>query len=240
MDGVYVPFKVEDDPVTFIKDFESLGLKGVSVTIPHKEAIMALCAELDAVGKSVGAVNTLVPQPDGTWHGVNTDVAAALDSLEAVAGPVAGKKVAVLGAGGAGKALAHGAKARGAEVFLTDTARERADATAKLVGATVIATSELVARKADVVVNATPVGMHPNVESSPLRKEEIPEGCVVFDVVYNPVRTQLLKLAQERGCKTVTGVSMFIRQGLRQFELWTGRQAPYDVVEQALLAALGK
>lgn len=238
MDGVYIPFKVEGDPVTFVKDFEPLGLKGVSVTIPHKETIMAICSELDPVAKAVGAVNTLVLRPDGSWYGANTDVAGAMESLEAVAGSLAGKRVAVLGAGGAGKAVAHGAKTRGAEVFLFDVARERAEALARAIGATVISASELAARKVDVVVNVTPVGMHPNVESSPLEKEQIPADSVVFDVVYNPLRTRLLQWAEERGCKTVSGLSMFVRQGLRQFEMWTGKQAPYDVVERALRAAL--
>ena len=238
LDGVYIPFKVEGDPVTFVKDFEPIGLKGVSVTIPHKEAITALCAELDATGKAIGAINTLVLQPDGTWHGVNTDVDAAMDSLESVAGSLAGRKTLVLGAGGAGKAVAYGAKTRGANVFLFDQARERAAALAGTLGATALAASDLAGLKADVVVNASPVGMHPNVENSPLKKEEIPEGGVVFDVVYNPLRTRLLKMAEERGCKTLTGLPMFIRQGLRQFELWTGKQAPYEVVERALWAAL--
>ncbi|MCY3020017.1 MAG: NAD(P)-binding domain-containing protein, partial [Planctomycetota bacterium] len=217
---------------------EPLGLKGVSVTIPHKETINALCAEIEPLGKAVGAINTLVLRPDGSWYGVNTDVDAAMDSLESVAGPVAGKKVLVLGAGGAGKALAHGAKARGAQVFLLDQVRERAAALAGALGATEVTASDVATLKADVVANTTPVGMHPNIENSPLKKEEIPADSVVFDAVYNPLRTRLLKLAEERGCKTVTGVSMFIRQGVRQFELWTGKKAPQAAVEQAVLAAL--
>ncbi|HEY3322674.1 MAG TPA: shikimate dehydrogenase [Planctomycetota bacterium] len=241
MDGVYIPFKVESDPLEFVVDFAPLGLKGLSVTIPHKETIAAICTELDPVAKAVGAVNTLVLRPDGSWQGLNTDVAAAMDSLEAVGGPVAGKKVAILGAGGAGKALAHGAKMRGAaEVFLFDVARDRAEALAKAVGATVVAASELVQRKVDVVVNTTPVGMHPNVQQSPLEKEQIPPGSVVFDVVYNPLRTQFLKWAEERGCKTVSGLSMFVRQGVRQFELWTGRCPPIPEVEKVLLETLKK
>lgn len=238
LDGVYIPFKVEGDPITFVKDFEPLGIKGLSVTIPHKEAVMALCAEVDPVGRAVGAVNTLVPRPDGTWYGVNTDVAAAMDSLESVAGSLAGKRVVVLGAGGAGKAVAHGVKTRGAEVFLFDQARERAAATAQAVGATLMTAPDPAALKADVLINATPVGMHPDVDASPVERERIPAGSVVFDVIYNPLRTQLLKLAAERGCRTLNGLPMFIRQGLRQFELWTGKQVAYEVVERPLVAAL--
>ncbi|MGD0090503.1 MAG: shikimate dehydrogenase [Planctomycetota bacterium] len=238
LDGVYIPFKVEGDPVTFVKDFEPLGLKGLSVTIPHKETITALCADLDPVGKAIGAVNTLVPGPDGAWHGVNTDVAAAMDSLESVAGSLSGKKVLVLGAGGAGKAVAYGAKTRGAKVFLFDQAGERAAALAAAVGGAAVPAGGLAAVQAGVVINASPVGMHPHVENSPLQKEEIPEGGVVFDIVYNPLRTRLLKLAEERGCKTLAGLPMFVRQGQRQFELWTGKQAPYELLERVLLAAL--
>lgn len=238
MDGVYLPFKVEGDPVTFVKDFEPLGLKGLSVTIPHKETIMALCTDVDQTGKAVGAINTLILQPDGNWRGVNTDVDAALDSLEAAGGPVRGKRALILGAGGAGKAIAYGAKVRGAEVVLFDAARERAEATAKAMGATVAPPDGLAAVKPDVIVNATPVGMHPDVDKSPLQPEEIPAGSTVLDAVYNPLSTRLLQLAAARGCKTVSGASMFIRQGLRQFELWTGKQAPADVVERAVMGAL--
>jgi shikimate 5-dehydrogenase len=134
--------------------------------------------------------------------------------------------------------VAYGAKSHGAEVFLYDQAQERAAALASSLGATALPASGLAGLKASIVVNASPVGMHPNVENSPLKKEELPEGGVVFDLVYNPLRTRLLKLAEERGCKSVPGLPMFIRQGMQQFELWTGKKAPYETIERALVGAL--
>jgi 3-dehydroquinate dehydratase / shikimate dehydrogenase len=238
LNAVYIPFKVESDPVEFVDEFPRLGLKGVSVTIPHKEAVEVICAELDPIAKSVGAVNTLNLRPDGKWVGTNTDARAAADSLENAAGSLKDKKVVILGAGGAAKAVAFGVKEHGANVFLLNRTRERAEVLAEAVGGKAISHADLVDLNADIIVNTTPIGMSPNIDASPLEKEQIPQGSVVFDTVYNPLRTKLLKLAEERGCKTLEGVSMFINQGVRQFELWTGKKAPRAAMEKAVLAAL--
>jgi 3-dehydroquinate dehydratase / shikimate dehydrogenase len=238
MDGVYVPFKVEGDPVEFTDEFARLGIRGLSVTIPHKETVEVFCAEVEPVAKSIGAVNTLILRPDGKWNGTNTDAMAAADSLEDAAGSLRGKNVVILGAGGAAKAVAFGVKERGAEVFLLNRSAERAEALAKAVGGKAITQAGLAGLKIDVIVNTTPVGMHPEVNASPLKKEEIPQGSIVFDTVYNPLRTQLLKLAEERGCKTLEGLDMFVGQGARQFEIWTGKKAPRAVMREVVLKAL--
>jgi 3-dehydroquinate dehydratase/shikimate dehydrogenase len=235
--GVYVPFKVEDDPVEFVRAFTAIGLRGVSITIPHKEAAWEKIAELDSLAKNIGALNTLTCR-DGKWFATNTDASAAADALESAAGSLAGMKVVILGAGGAAKAVAFGVKERGAEIFLLNRTRERAEALATACGGRVITHAELPNAKIDAIVNTTPIGMHPNVDASPLEKDQIPQGSIVFDTVYNPLRTKLLNLAAERGCKTVEGWTMFLGQGIRQFELWTGKKAPREAMEKAVLNAL--
>ena len=240
MNSVYVPFKVESDAVEFLDDFEPLKIKGLSVTIPHKEAVEVYCSELDDLGRSIGAVNTLVRRADGKWRGTNTDAMAAADSLEEAGGSLRGRNVVILGAGGAAKAVAFGVKARGAEVLLLNRTRQRAEDLAAAVGGKAISFDELPRLKVDVIVNTTPLGMYPKTDETPLEKEQIPAGCVVFDTVYNPLQTKLLKLAQERGCKTIQGVSMFIGQGARQFELWTGVKPPREAMGRAVLEALQK
>ncbi|HYG76176.1 MAG TPA: shikimate dehydrogenase [Planctomycetota bacterium] len=237
MDGVYVPLKVEGDPVAFVKTFGDIGLRGVSITIPHKEANWSAIAEIDELARNIGAVNTLSFR-DGRWHATNTDASGAVDSLEAVSGSLRGKRVAILGAGGAARAVAYGIRERGGEILIANRTRERAEALAKAVAAGVITPDALTSSRIDVVVNTTSVGMHPKVGESPLEKEQIPQGSIVFDTVYNPLRTKLLTLAEERGCRTLGGAEMFIGQGVRQFELWTGRKAPRAAVSAAILAAL--
>lgn len=236
--GIYVPFKVDGDPIRFVRDFApDLGLKGVSITIPHKEAVWGEIAELDTLTKNIGAVNTLSYR-DGKWHATNTDAIAAADALEAEAKSLAGKNVVILGAGGAARAAAFGIKARGAEIFVLNRTRERAESLARACGGRAISFAEMRSTKIDAIVNTTPIGMHPNVDASPLEKDQIPKGSIVFDTVYNPLRTKLLNLAAERGCKTVEGWTMFLGQGIRQFELWTGKKAPREVMEKAVLNAL--
>ena len=237
IDGVYVPFKVLDDPIGFVEYSTNVCLRGLSITIPHKEAAWDKIAELDALAKNIGAVNTLTLR-DGKWYATNTDAMAAADALESAAGSLKGKRVAILGAGGAAKAVAFGVKERGAEIFLVNRTRERAEALAKHCGGAVLAVSDLRSAKIDAIVNTTPLGMHPNVDASPLEKDQIPEGSIVFDTVYNPLRTKLLNLAAQRGCKTVEGWTMFIGQGVRQFELWTGAKAPRAAMENAVLDEL--
>ena len=239
--GVYLPFKVEGDPVEFVRQFEPLGLKGISITIPHKEARWEKLAEIDPLAKHVGAVNTLYILPNGRWCATNTDAAAAADSLEAAAGSLKDKNVVVIGAGGAARAVAFGVQERGARIFVLNRTRERAEALARDLGAQACSFEDFAAlERVDAIVNTTPLGMHPNVETTPLEKDQIPLGSIVFDTVYNPLRTKLLKLAEERGCRTVEGVSMFVRQGVRQFELFTGVRAPESAVREVVLVALQK
>ena len=239
LDGVYLPFKVAGDPVEFIKNFTPLGLKALAVTIPHKEAVLAVCAEIHELARSIGAANTLIRRADGSWWGTNTDAFAAADALEQLAGSLYGKNVLIMGAGGAAKAIAWGVKVRGANVYIANRTVEHAASLATAVGGQMVRYEELDGKPFfAAAINATSVGMYPDVHRSPLDKEQIPEAGIVFDTVYNPLRTKLLELAQERGCRTLEGVAMFIRQGVLQFELYTGHKAPREIMERAVLAAL--
>ena len=255
LDGVYLPFKVDGDPAEFVRAFSPLGLRGLSVTIPHKETVGAVCGEIDAVSAAIGAVNTLVWRSEPsvqlktqnsklkTILGANTDAFAAAKALEQACGTLKGKTVLILGAGGAARAVAFGVRQLGAKVLIANRTRERAEALARAAQATPIALTEIAAPhigRIDAIVNTTPLGMHPKIDASPLEKDIIPQGSIVFDTVYNPLRTQLLKLAAERGCKTLEGWVMFVGQGLRQFELWTGKQAPRELLEQTILSELQK
>lgn len=235
--GVYLPFKVDGDPAEFLRSFGAL-LSGCSVTIPHKETVMAACAEVDAGAAAIGAVNTLNRTPAG-WSGSNTDAPAAADCLEDALGSLSGKRVLVIGAGGAARAVVCGVQARGADAFVLNRTRERAEALGRETGATVVDAAALPGLSFDAVVNTTPLGMHPKIAATPLEESQFPKCGLIFDTVYNPRRTRLLKLAEARGCRTIEGVSMFIAQGVRQFELWTGRTAPRDAMTQVVLAALG-
>ncbi|MCZ7645391.1 MAG: shikimate dehydrogenase [Planctomycetota bacterium] len=244
LDAVYLPFLVEGDPAAFLRVFaEGLGLAGVSVTIPHKEAILGACAEVEPLAAQIGAANTLIRRPDGSWAGSNTDADAAVGSLEEAmggSGTLKGRKVLVLGAGGAARALAFACKSRGAEVFLHNRTAGKAENLAAAVGASCVQTSDLDRAdfKVDVVVNATPVGMYPQVDQSPLTDSQIVKADLHFDTVYNPLRTKLLQRAEALGRRTLGGLAMFVGQGARQFELFTGRPAPRDLMERVVCEAL--
>jgi 3-dehydroquinate dehydratase/shikimate dehydrogenase len=240
LNGVYLPFKVDCAPAEFIKTFGALNIRGFSVTIPHKETVGAVCSEIDPLAKSVGAINTLALRSNGTWAATNTDAPAAAGALERATGTLRGKKVLIIGAGGAARAVAFGVQALGAEVLIGNRTRSKAVSLAEAVGGKAIELGGAKLTGIDAIVNTTPLGMHPNIETTPLEKDQIPQGSIVFDTVYNPLRTKLLRLAAENGCRTVEGWIMFVDQGIRQFELWTGKAPPREILEKTVLNALMK
>jgi 3-dehydroquinate dehydratase/shikimate dehydrogenase len=237
--GVYLPFKVEHNLKQFLSTFERMDLRALSVTLPHKETALELCDEIHELAHAIGAVNTLIRRADGTWWGTNTDAFAAADSLEATVGSLFEKEVLVMGAGGAAKAVAFGLKTRGAMVTIVNRTIEHALTLATAVGGKTIKYDDLDGTlNFTAIVNTTSLGMYPEIDQTPLEKEQIPEGSIVFDTVYNPKRTRLLQLAAEKGCKTLEGMTMFIRQGTRQFELYSGARAPIEAIEVAVLNEL--
>jgi shikimate dehydrogenase len=247
---VYVPFKVETDPVAFVRAFRSLGVQGYSVTLPHKEAILPAMDELDELVGRIGALNTVVNR-GGRLFGTNTDASAAVSALEATlhgdAPPrkpgehsaLSGKRVILIGAGGAARAVAFGLVARGAKVMVANRTRERAVRLAQELGCDSCSLSELASREADVLINTTSVGMRPNMEESPMPASVLRKNMVVFDAVYNPPETRLIREAKSAGCRTITGIAWFVNQAAAQFELWTGKSAPREVMERAIREKLG-
>lgn len=224
VNAVYVKLHAKkiEDLVACIKD---IPLSGISVTMPYKEEILPYLQNTDPVTAQIGSCNTVVRGKDGRLFGFNTDMAGFLVPLEAHV-DMQGAKVLVLGAGGAAKAAVYGAKSRGAEVFILNRTPAEGQKLAKKAHAKSIKRTDLAKMQFDVIVNATPVGMG-NGGSSPLTDKEL-KAKYIYDLVYNPLETKLLKLAKSKGLHTLSGVEMFVSQGARQFEIWTGKPAPYN------------
>jgi len=235
VNAVYLPFLVHD-----LKDFVHaigpLGVRGFSVTIPHKESILKYLDGCDPLADAIGAVNTVVVRGGGKLYGYNTDYVGMLRALESRI-PLGNSRVLILGAGGAARAVAFALAQAGASVCVTSRRPERARALAKAAGGQAIAREDLQHEFFDAIVNATPVGMHPHVDQSPLEAREL--NCrLVFDTIYRPRLTKLLKLASRRGIETVSGVDMFVAQGTAQWEIWTGQRAPVAAMRKAVERAL--
>lgn len=258
-DGVYLPFLVEPGYESFkafmesFLAFQPLHLSGLSVTLPHKENALrylkARGATIEPLAESIGAVNTIVIASDGTLTGFNSDYAAILDSitsgLSITREQLAGKRVAIIGAGGTGRTAVAGLAHYGAAITIYNRTLARAQDLAKeFDGKTgrVVATplESLDKSSCDILLNTTSIGMHPKVDESPIdgNLPDLSADTLVFDAVYNPPETKLLQQARAAGAKTVSGVEMFVRQAVRQFELWTGKPAPADLMRQVVLSRL--
>lgn len=235
LNKVYVPFPVVDlGPA--VRGLWALGVKGLSVTIPHKQAVLPYLAAVDPVAARIGAVNTLVGG-EGGFVGYNTDWLGANRALgQALA--LGGKRILLLGAGGSARAIGFGLLEAGATVILASRTAEKGLALAATLGCEWLPLAELEHLSADALINATSVGMAPGVESSPLAAARLANFPVVMDIVYAPLETRLLREAKAAGCRVVDGLAMLLYQGVAQFELWTGRAAPVETMRQSLLAWL--
>jgi 3-dehydroquinate dehydratase/shikimate dehydrogenase len=219
-----------------------LKFRGISVTIPHKEAIIPMLHRTDKAVEMTGACNTVVVDPEGHWVGHNTDYRAAVASLEEALGgalpggasPLMDKQALILGAGGVARAIAFGLSRRGAGVTVTNRNDERASKLAEQVGCRSTNWTMRAGTLCDILVNCTPVGMHPEVDESPVPAAAFKPGMVAFDTVYHPENTLFLKLARDHECHTVTGVDMFVRQAAIQFEYYTGQEPPVDVMRDVV------
>lgn len=235
VNAVYLPFLVR-----YLGDFvaaiELLGIAGFSVTIPHKEHIVRYLDDCDALAAQIGAVNTVVVRGQGKLFGYNTDYVGVLRALERRM-PIAGSRVLILGAGGAARAVAFALARGGAAVAICARRMERAQRLARAIRGEAIPRRALRHEFFDAIVNATPVGMHPQTSDSPLEGREL--NCrLVFDTIYRPQRTKLLQLAAGRGIETVSGLDMFLAQGIAQWEIWMGERAPEAAMGRAVVAAL--
>ena len=213
----------------------ALPIHLAAVTMPHKQSIMPLLDEIDAVAKGIGAVNTVVNR-DGKLHGFNTDVVGIAEALKGVS--LHGANVLLIGAGGAGRTVAYLLKREGASIFCHNRDKLQAGDLLSTFGGTFVETADLGETSFDVVINATPVGMKPNVDASAFPEECIRSGSAVFDLVYSPLETKLLASAKKRGARAISGLSMFIAQGVEQERLWLGKgieSAPYMAFLEAYL-----
>nr|AAS76684.1 At3g06350 [Arabidopsis thaliana] len=248
--GVYVHLLV-DNLVSFLQAYSSSDFAGFSCTIPHKEAALQCCDEVDPLAKSIGAVNTILRRKsDGKLLGYNTDCIGSISAIEdglrssgdpssvpSSSSPLASKTVVVIGAGGAGKALAYGAKEKGAKVVIANRTYERALELAEAIGGKALSLTDLDNYHPEdgmVLANTTSMGMQPNVEETPISKDALKHYALVFDAVYTPRITRQLREAEESGAITVSGSEMFVRQAYEQFEIFTGLPAPKELYWQIM------
>lgn len=229
LDGLYVYLRVDDDASELIRRMSALGFDGFSVTMPSKVDAMKAMDAMDPTTERIGAMNTVVKQKDGRLKGYNTDWIGAISAIEdeLPQKSLAGLRVVCIGAGGAGRALAYGALERGAgSVLIANRSREKAVllaadlSTDRAVGVSLDEFNGDGDVDFDVVINTTAVGMHPHAGETPVAFSKLARAPLVFDAVYNPVETRLLREARANGCVVVSGFEMFVRQAAEQFRLW--------------------
>ncbi|HBI16385.1 MAG TPA: shikimate dehydrogenase [Desulfobulbaceae bacterium] len=242
MNCVYVPLPTSG-LAAGVAGLKALGFKGVSVTIPFKEEVVGFVDVLDPVAARIGAVNTLLigsaeNPADRTVFGSNTDWVGANRAL-AEKMQLRGSRVLLIGAGGAGRAIGFGLLEAGAEVLLTNRTREKGMELARQLGCAFVEPEALSDVRAVAMVNATSVGMAPALEQTPVPAELLSHFSVVMDIVYAPLATRLLREARAAGCEVLDGLSMLMYQGAAQFELWTGKVAPLEVMRKVLAERFG-
>jgi len=225
--------KVLKDLLTCVRE---IPIHGVSVTMPYKESILPHLDNTDSHSAKIGACNTVVRAQDGKLYGFNTDSSGIVRPLERRLSTLEGARILVLGAGGAARAAVFGLKERGCEVYILNRTAGPAKKLAHQARARLMKRPDLKKLAFDVIINATPVGMG-NTRETPLQEKEI-NARYVFDMVYDPPETRLLKLAKERGAQIIPGIEMFVHQAARQFEIWTGKPAPWDEMLRVVLLAL--
>ncbi|MFY9745206.1 MAG: shikimate dehydrogenase [Acidobacteriaceae bacterium] len=235
VNGVFLPLQTTrlNDLLTLTRE---VPLHGLAITMPFKTDIIKHLAKTDVLSEKIGACNTVVRAQDGKLYGFNTDVAAVVRPLERRL-PLRGAKILVLGAGGAGRAAVFGLVERGAEVFIWNRTAETAKKLARQAKAKTIRREQIIKSNFDVIINTTPVGMRGVKPASLLEPKEL-NTRLVFDLVYNPIDTPLIRMAREKGLPVITGVEMFVHQGARQFEIWTGKPAPEEEMLRVVIHAL--
>ena len=252
LDYAYLPFRVKPEDLSrAVNGLRALNVRGFNVTIPHKVSVMPLLDEIDPIAGRLGAVNTVV-NDNGVLRGYNTDASGFLRALLESGVEPGRKRIVLLGAGGAARAIAYIlAESKASLTVLNrreelDWAEDIARNIKKDLG-NAIAVFELLPghlaaalEKADVLVNATSLGMSPESDVSPVPAELIKPGIQVMDIVYNPVQTKLLRNAARAGAVTVAGLDMLVWQGALAFEKWTGREAPFALMKKVALAELEK
>jgi len=250
LDYVYVPFQVKKEGLAeAIHGMGALNIRGLNVTIPHKVGVIPLLSELDFLAEYIGAVNTIVNH-GGILKGYNTDGIGFIRSLLEEGVNPKDKNVVVVGAGGASRAITFTLVDKGASITILNRrsgmekavrlADEINNAFRRDVQALEFEDENLakIMGKADILVNATSVGMIPNPEETPVESRWFRPGLLVYDIVYNPVETRLLREARQAGATTIDGLGMLVWQGAMAFEYWTGQKAPFGIMRDAASKAL--
>ncbi len=228
LDAVYLPFLVDSVPA-FLRLAGLLGVRGVSVTIPHKQAVMGYLASCDAAASAIGACNTLV-RGDAGWQGSNSDAAGFLRPLREAGFDRAGGRATVIGAGGAARSVVYALRALGMPLLVLNRSPEKARALAEEFGcewgALDAAGLARIDGFADLIVQTTSCGMSPHEDEDPIAARPLRGSEWVYDLVYSPPETRLLRRAASSGCRTVRGGSMLIAQAIEQFRAFCGREYP--------------
>jgi len=250
LDYVFVPFLVKKEGLRqAIDGVRGLNIRGLGVTIPHKVAVMQYLDQVDDLAQKIGAVNIIV-NDNGILTGYNTDAGGFLRALLERGIEPKGKMVAILGAGGASRAISFVLAERGANLIILnrtwDKAIELAERVSRSFGNKIEALpldKENLTKalgRADIMMNCTNVGMHPHVSETLVTADQLKSDMIVFDTVYNPIKTQLLKEAEKAGATTISGVEMLVWQGVLAFEMWTHHKAPVEVMREAVIKMLQK
>ncbi len=248
IDWVYLAFRVRREELErALGGVRALNIRGINVTIPHKAAVIPFLDGMDPLAEKIGAVNTIV-NDGGALTGYNTDAAGFLRAMLEKGIKPEGKNIVILGAGGAARGISFILAGNGARVIILnrhlaraeDLARRVSKLTSKEAGARQLEEETLreALNGADILVNATSAGMVPDIETTPVPAGLLRPGLVVFGIVYNPVKTRLLREAEAAGATTISGLEMLVWQGALAFEKWTGRKAPVDLMREEAIKAL--
>ncbi|MCP3923955.1 MAG: shikimate dehydrogenase [Desulfobacterales bacterium] len=235
--GAYVAFKVEDIK-TSIEGIRALGIKGASITIPHKLEVMNSLDYIDKTAEDIGAVNTIINE-NGVLKGLNTDCDGAIKALK-IKTEIKDKKILIFGSGGSARAIGYGINKSSGDLTITNRTTQKGVDLANFLSCEFTGLDKINVSDFDILINTTSLGMHPNVDSSPIDLNSLHSKQVVMDIVYNPLKTKLLKDAEKKGCITVNGIEMFVNQAVLQFEAWTGLKGPYIEMKNAVLEELTK
>lgn len=235
INAVYLALQ-SSDVTDLLKCVREIPIQGLSITMPLKQAIVEHLDKTDALTAKIGACNTLIRSQEGKLYGFNTDVAGVVRPLEQRMN-LAASRILVIGAGGAARAAVFGLRDRGAEVWVMNRTTEKAQKLARQAHAHYVSRQQLKRLEFDVIINATSVGMNASRPQSPIEEPEL-RAKYLFEMIYTPAETRLVKMARAKGMQVILGSEMFVHQGARQFEIWTGKPAPADEMHRAVLHAL--
>jgi len=245
---IYLAFNVKPEELKdAIRGIRSLNIKGVNVTIPHKENIIPYLDELDPLAARIGAVNT-IKSINGVLKAKNTDAEASKKSLINGGCSLSGKNILVLGAGGAARAVSFALADDVEKIIITNRTKKRAISLAKEINKKTNGKAEAYSNEKSILkkfisdthilINTTPVGMHPNIDEMPIPETLLHENLFVFDVIYNPLQTKLLKKAKRRGCEILGGLDMLVNQGALSFQWWTGKEPDISLMKTKIVEYL--